>query len=309
MFSRRKVLERDVIDLNKAINNLLGMVESTLGEKIRLEVKTEENLWPVIADPGVVDQIIMNLVVNAKDAMPEGGKLTITTSNIVLDKPGLEKKFVKLSISDTGHGIKRDVLEKIFDPFFTTKEIGKGTGLGLSVVYGIVKQHGGFIDVNSQEGKGTTFDVYFPAAPRASVKGQERTKGASSARGRGQNILLVEDEEAVRKVIREVLLENGYLVTCCKTIQEAKDALKEKEDFHLLLSDVVLPDGSGVDLATELRNTNPELAILLMSGYVDNRVSEEEIKRRGFFYFRKPFKISQLLSAIADALNKSGENS
>ena len=309
MFSRRKVLERDVIDLNQTIKNLLGMVDSTLGEKIRLDVKTEENLWPVIADPGVVDQIIMNLVVNAKDAMPEGGKLTITTSNIVLDRPGLEKKFVKLSISDTGHGIKRDVLEKIFDPFFTTKEIGKGTGLGLSVVYGIVKQHGGFIDVNSQEGKGTTFDVYFPAAPRASVKGQERTKGASSARGRGQNILLVEDEEAVRKVIKEVLLENGYLVTCCKTIQEAKDALKEKEDFHLLLSDVVLPDGSGVDLARELKKNTPELAILLMSGYVDNRVSEEEIKQLGFSYFRKPFKISHLLSAIADALNISSNNS
>jgi len=305
MFSRRKVLERDVVDLNQALKNLLGMVESTLGENIHLRVKTEKHLWLVIADPGVVDQIIMNLVVNAKDAMPEGGTLTITTSNMVLDKPGLEKKFVKLSISDTGHGMKREVLEKIFDPFFTTKGIGKGTGLGLSVVYGIVKQHGGFIDVNSQEGKGTTFDVYFPAAPRAVLKGKKQDKSVSSVRGKGQNILLVEDEEAVRKVIKEVLLENGYLVTCCKTIQEARQALKERENFHLLLSDVVLPDGSGIDLANELKNTAPEVAILLMSGYVDKRVREEEIKRLGFFYFRKPFKISQLLSAIADALNRS----
>ncbi len=307
IFSRRKMLERDIIDLNQAVSNLLSMVESTLGENIRLEVKGEKGLWPILADPGVVDQIIMNLVVNAKDAMPEGGTLTISTSNVVLDKPGLEKKFVKLSISDTGLGMKKDVLEQIFDPFFTTKEIGKGTGLGLSVVYGIVKQHGGFIDVNSQETKGTTFDIYFPAAPKAAAKGKDRGEDVSSIQGQGQKILLVEDEEAVRKVIREVLLENGYIVTSCKTLQEARDALKEKGPFDLLLSDVVLPDGSGVDLASELRKTNPTVSILLMSGYVDKRVKEEEIKRLGFSYFRKPFKISRLLSAIADALDKSSK--
>ncbi len=305
MFSRRKVLDREVVDLNQSIDNLLSMVESTIGEDIALHINREKNLWPMVADPGVVDQIIMNLVVNAKDAMPDGGKLSIGTSNVIMNKSGIDKKFVRLSIRDTGEGMKKEVLNQIFDPFFTTKEIGKGTGLGLSVVYGIVRQLGGFIDVNSEERKGTAFDIYFPAAPEATFGEKKQDEPFESPKGTGQRILLVEDEEAVRKVIREVLLENGYFVRCCSTIQEARDILKDNKPFHLLLSDVVLPDGSGVDLADELKNSFPAMAVLLMSGYVDKRVREEEIKKRGYAYFRKPFKISMLLSVIANALEEN----
>ncbi len=308
LFSRRQLLEREVVDLNQAISNLLQMMESTLGENIRLKIEKAPDLWPIIADPGVVDQIIMNLVVNAKDAMPNGGTLFISTKNEILDGKDGHKEFVKLSVTDTGHGMSQEILDHIFDPFFTTKDIGKGTGLGLSVVYGIVKQHGGFIDVKSQKGKGTTFNVFFVAAPdKAKALSGEDQDPASGHKGKGERILLVEDEAAVRTVIQEALIENNYEVVSSKTIEEAWKAYLDKGPFHLLIADIVLPDGSGFELAEELERVDPDLAILLMSGYADKRVKEDEIRKKGYAFFQKPFKVSRLLKAISSLLSDKNQ--
>ena len=303
LFSRRQLLEREVVDLNQVLSDLLQMMESTLGETIKLKIEKSPDLWPIIADPGVVDQIIMNLVVNAKDAMPNGGTLFISTKNEILDDVEGHKEFVKLSVTDTGAGMGQDILNRIFDPFFTTKDIGKGTGLGLSVVYGIVKQHGGFIDVKSQKGKGTTFNVFFMASPKEAkiLHGSEKDS-SQIFRGKGERILLVEDEEAVRTVIQEGLTENNYDVISSKTVEEAWHAYMDKGPFQLIIADIVLPDGSGFELAEGLKRIDPDLAVLLMSGYADKRVKEDEIKNKGYVFFQKPFKISNFLKAISSLL-------
>ena len=309
MFSRRQALHRDVVDLNKSITNLMKMMESTIGENITLTIQKEPELWQIVADPGMIDQIIMNLIVNAKDAMPKGGRLSISTANVEVKRDGERKKFVRLTISDTGKGMSDEVRRRIFDPFFTTKEMGRGTGLGLSVVFGIVKQHGGFIDVKSKEGKGTSFEIYFPAYFGSYKDTSHDYSKKRHARGHGEKILLVEDEDSVGMVIKEALLENSYKVRLCRNISEAKDALAHKGPFDLLLSDVVLPDGSGVELAKEVREKFPQTAILLMSGYVDKRIEHEDIRRLGCTFFHKPFKISQLLEAVSEILTKNqGEN-
>ncbi len=309
MFSRRQTLHRDVVDLNTSIANLMKMMESTIGENISLTLQIEPELWQIVADPGMIDQIIMNLIVNAKDAMPKGGRLSIATTNVEVKREGESNKFVRLTISDTGKGMSDEVRRRIFDPFFTTKEMGRGTGLGLAVVFGIVKQHGGFIDVKSEEGKGTSFEIYFPAyfGSYKDTSGDHGDKKHSQ--GHGETILLVEDEDSVGMVIEEALLENSYKVYLCGNISEAKDTLLHKGPFDLLISDVVLPDGSGVELAKEVRKKFPQTAILLMSGYVDKRIEHEDISRLGCTFFHKPFKISQLLEAISEILMKNqGEN-
>ncbi len=309
-FSRRQVLQPKVLDLNIVISGTAKMLRRLIGEDIELETFLATQLAPVKVDPTQIEQIIINLVVNARDAMPQGGKLTLRTENVTLDedfcrwipelRPG---RFVCLSIEDTGVGMDKEIIQHIFEPFFTTKEPGVGTGLGLSVVYGIVKQHEGWIDVSSKPGQGSTFKVYLPAF---SVKLEDKTEERISLQefqGRGERILLVEDEKGVLEFTKRVLGENGYIVSSATNAKEALDIFeKEKGRFHLVLSDVVLPDKSGLELVDELLKKNPELRILLCSGYTGKKSQWSIIRERGFRFLQKPYALADLLRAIRNAI-------
>jgi len=312
-FSHRQVLQPKVLDLNIMISGTAKMLGRLIGEDIELETFLAAELAPVKVDPTQIEQIIINLAVNARDAMPQGGKLTLRTENVTLDedfcrwmpesRPG---KFVCLSIEDTGVGMDKEIIEHIFEPFFTTKEPGVGTGLGLSVVYGIVKQHEGWIDVYSKPGQGSTFKVYLPAF---SVKLEDKTEERISLQefqGRGERILLVEDEKGVLEFTKRVLGENGYTVSSATNAKEALDIFeKEKGRFYLVLSDVVLPDKSGLELVDELLKKNPELRILLCSGYTGKKSQWSIIRERGFRFLQKPYSLADLLRAIREAIEQS----
>lgn len=310
LFGRKQPMEFSSLDINRTIDNLLKMLNRLIGEDIAIKVDLEPNLWVVMADEGNIEQVIMNLAVNARDAMPEGGKLTIKTENVTIGEEDCkvipearEGKFVCLSVADTGVGMNKEIIGYIFEPFFTTKEAGKGTGLGLSVVYGIVKQHGGWITVFSEPGLGSTFNVYLPAF---SVKKEDETKETISLHklgGSGERILLVEDEERVREFLTEVLSENGYVVFEAATAQEALDIFeKEKRNFHLVFSDVVLPDKTGLQLVDKLFSLKPELKVLLGSGYTDSKSQWDLIYERGLRFIQKPYALFDLLRAIREVV-------
>ncbi|MBM4279106.1 MAG: PAS domain S-box protein [Deltaproteobacteria bacterium] len=308
-FSRKQILEVQVLDLNQVIQRLDKMLHRIIGEDIGLVTFFAEELGRVKADPGQMEQVIINLSVNARDAMPKGGKLTIETANVELDeayakrhiavKPGF---YVMLSISDTGVGMPPEVKERLFEPFFTTKEMGKGTGLGLSTVYGIVKQSGGNIWVYSEPGQGTTFKIYLPRVDepleeRKEEVIQEVTKG-------DETILVVEDEETVRKLAVRLLKKQGYQVL------EAPDGgqafiLCEKYEgsIHLILSDVVMPGMSGRELVERLQKIHPEAKILYMSGYTDNVIAHHGILEKGIEFISKPFTLESLARKVREVLD------
>ena len=286
------------------------MIHRVIGEDITIKIGLDPDLWTVLADEGNIEQVIMNLVINARDAMPGGGELTIRTKNLTLDneqaklvpdsRPG---QFVNLSIADTGCGISKDTLPRIFEPFFTTKEVGKGSGLGLSVVYGIIKQHEGWIHVSSEPGKGAQFAICLPASfmsPETKVKESASVK---KFRGRGEHVLLVEDEEGVRKLTATMLWENGYEV---RAAANARDALsifgQERGNFDLLLSDVVLPDQTALELADQLLLLRPRLRVLLISGYPDKQSQWSVIQERGFRFLHKPVSLVDLLRTIREVI-------
>lgn len=313
LFSRKQPMEFTPLNINSTVDDLLKMLDRLIGEDITINIDLEPDSWTVRADAGNIEQVIMNLAVNARDAMPEGGKLTIKTENVTLNeehskvipeaRPG---KFVCLSVEDTGVGMDKETIQHIFEPFFSTKEAGKGTGLGLSVVYGIVKQHEGWINVYSEPGRSSTFKVYLPAF---SIKVEEETKETISLRelqGSGKRILLVEDEEGVRGFATRVLRENGYVVFEAVDAREALDIFeKEKGNFHLVFSDVVLPDKSGLELVDQLLSRKPEFRILLSSGYVDQKSQWSAIRERGFQFIQKPYNLPDLLRAIREAVEQS----
>ncbi|HEY6903896.1 MAG TPA: PAS domain S-box protein, partial [Candidatus Acidoferrales bacterium] len=281
-FSRRQVLKPKVLDLNNIVLNMDKMVRRLMSETIEMRTRVDQNLCAVRADPGQIEQVILNLIVNARDAMPDGGKLWIETRNVELGsvvahdqaaiKPG---SYVMLSVTDTGVGIGADTLPHIFEPFYTTKESSRGTGLGLSTVYGIVKQSGGHIWVESELGKGTTFKVYLPRV-EDSVPLPARVEAAEPATRSGrETILLVEDEPAVRELARMVLSEHGYTVIEAQDSEEAvRLAGRRGSEIHLLLTDVVMPRMSGHDLAKHLTALYPNLRVLYMSGYTYNVIAE-----------------------------------
>jgi len=312
LFSREQPMEFKYLNLNTTIQGLLKMMQRIIGEDVQIKTELEPDLWKINADIGSMEQVVMNLSVNAKDAMPEGGKLRIKTDNIVVDenfcnhnreaRPG---KFVCLCIEDTGKGIEKENLSHIYEPFFTTKGKGKGTGLGLSVVLGVVQEHKGWIDVESDEGKGTTFRVYIPASERESKKTSMKNNKYESLKGQGENILLVEDEDNVRKFADFILQENGYRVFKAKNIMEAKKIFRNKKgNFQIVFSDVILPDGSGLKLAKELRNKKKKLAVILSSGYTDDKVPWGELQKQDFLFINKPYKIPELLELLRKAVNK-----
>ncbi|NPV71638.1 MAG: response regulator [Firmicutes bacterium] len=314
LFSRKQPQNKTMLDLNSSVREIYRMLSRLMGEDVRTNLDLSADLWPVNADPTNIDQVITNLVINARDAMPSGGIITISTGNVVIDEasPGesIEARtgrFVRLSVSDTGTGIPDDVIPRLFEPFFTTKETG--TGLGLSVTYGIVTAHDGWINVKSEVAKGSTFEVFLPAAPGAVSEGpaEPARPEPSAARGAGQRILLVEDEPGVIALAERVLAEHGYVVFPCRTIGEAFRVYdREGGKFDLVLSDVVLPDGRGPSLVAELRKSSPSLAVLLVSGYGNAAGRVDGAERGPVPFLQKPYGMRELLDKVAEVLMAAG---
>ncbi|MGA1867300.1 MAG: ATP-binding protein [bacterium] len=310
-FSRGQVLKPRILDLRKRLADLEKMFRRIIGEDIQMLTVFEPELDQVKADPGQIDQVILNLVVNARDAMPEGGKIIIKTKNVTMEEDCQKKiphahpgKFVCLAIEDTGIGMNKEMMSRIFEPFFTTKEQGKGTGLGLSMVFGIVKQHGGWINVRSEPGRGSTFEVYLPALSTDSDQVSEERIGLHELKGKGERILVVEDDKEVREFSLKILRKNGYVPFIAANAKEALEIFeKEKGEFQLVFSDVVLPHGTGVQLVDKLIKEKPDLSVLLTSGYIDQNSQWHIIRKRGLQFLQKPYDVSQLLHAIKDAIN------
>ncbi|MGE3747752.1 MAG: ATP-binding protein, partial [Sphingomonadaceae bacterium] len=315
-FSRQQTLRPQILQMPDVISEISNLLKRLLGETVKLEVKHGRNLGPVRADPGQLEQVIVNLAVNARDAMPGGGVLTLQTYAVSaaearrIDSDVLPAAdYTVLSVSDTGCGIPRDILGKIFEPFFTTKEIGKGTGLGLSTVYGIVKQTGGFIFADSQVGSGTTFTIYLPAhqnekegdAPvAASPKAKPQELWGSGT------ILLVEDEAMVRAVAERALTRQGYQVLTATNGEEALEVLgftgEDGPSVDLLISDVVMPMMDGPTLVGHARERFPDLPILFMSGYAEEQL-RNSISIDNVSFLPKPFSVQQLCAAARETLS------
>ena len=313
-FSRRQVMEMKVLDLNTLLRDLEKMLRRIIGEDIELAIQPAEDLGRVKADIGQIEQVIMNLAVNAKDAMPSGGKLTIETANVELDESYARSHvdvkqghYVMFSVSDTGVGMSPEVRERIFEPFFTTKEKGKGTGFGLSTTYGIVKQSEGHIWVYSVQGKGTTFKIYLPRVnePREAIT--EEILKEELPRG-DETILIVEDEEEVRKLARKILEKQGYRILETLNGDDALLACEtRKSPIHLMLTDIVMPGMSGSELARLLKPLYPEIRILYMSGYTDNAIVRHGALGKGVNYIQKPFTMEGLARKVREVLDKESD--
>jgi PAS domain S-box-containing protein len=310
-FSRKQILQPKILDLNDLVLNMDKMLRRLIGEDIELVTLLSKDLGRVKADPGQIEQVIFNLAVNARDAMPKGGKLTIETADAELDehyarsrigvKPG---RYVRISVSDNGIGMPSGVKDRIFEPFFTTKEKGKGTGLGLSTVYGIVKQSGGNVWVYSEPNQGTTFKIYLPMIEEAADFLSQTFIPTKPFLGT-ETILLVEDEEAVRKLASTILQSNGYKVLEAGNGEEALRIAQEQNGnpIHLILTDVVMPGMSGSQLAERLVSQWPEMKVLYMSGYTDNAIVHHGILDQGKPYIQKPFNPSALAEKVRDILD------
>ncbi len=311
VFSRRQMNQPRVLDINGVISGLQRMLTRLLGEDIELKTLLDPELGSVRADPGQIEQVIVNLAVNARDAMPDGGRLTIETANLQLDEGSARTHalpagpYVMMAVSDTGAGMTAEVRSHIFEPFFTTKERGKGTGLGLSTVYGIVKQHGGEIFVYTEPGQGSTFKVFLPRAVGAVTPEAAAEARAPIARGT-ETVLIVEDEEGVRKLVRSVLERRGYRVLEADSGEAALEiSSAHDEEIQLLVTDVVMPKMSGRDLAEALVLLRPDIKILFLSGYADRAVIEHGILDTGAAFMQKPFTPDALARKVREILDKN----
>jgi two-component system cell cycle sensor histidine kinase/response regulator CckA len=310
-FSRQQVSEPRVLDLSMVLRGVEKMLKRLVSEDIALSVISAPVLGRVHADPSQIDQIIMNLVVNARDAMPQGGSLTIETTDAELDESYAAEhhdvvagRYVMLAVTDTGSGMDRATMARIFDPFFTTKDLGKGTGLGLSTVYGIVQQHHGHIWVYSEPGLGTTFKVYLPRTDRA-VDPVVNPAGSGAVRTGTETILLVEDEAQVRVIMRSVLRRGGYNVLEAENGGEAF-LICEKfgAKIHLLLTDVIMPRMSGAQLAERLKELRPDLKVLFVSGYAEHAVVHHGVLDAGVAFLQKPVLPDSLLRKVREVLDR-----
>ncbi len=315
-FSRQQTLRPQVLSLNDVLTDLSILLGRLIGEKIALDVSNGSDLWRVKADLHQFEQVVINLAVNARDAMPDGGKLSIRTANLSerdvkrLNEPLMQEgEYVLCEIVDSGTGMPADVREKIFEPFFSTKEVGKGTGLGLSTVYGIIKQTGGFIFVDSELGHGTTFRIYLPrhfeddTADVVEAPKPDASKRSKDLTGTG-TVLLVEDEEAVRSFAARALAGRGYQVLEASTGAEALEVMDEHTGaVDLVVSDVVMPEMDGPTLLKELRKTNPDLKIIFISGYAEDAFKKNLDANEHFAFLPKPFSLKQLAEAVKDTLD------
>jgi len=310
-FSRRQVLAMQIVNLNDVIMDMHKLLRRLLGEDIELVTLPAQDLGLVRADPGQIEQVLVNLAVNARDAMPVGGTLTIETANARLDEeycrghaevqPG---EYVMIGVSDTGMGMRPEVMAHLFEPFFTTKEQGKGTGLGLATVHGIIKQHGGAIFVYSEPRKGTTFKIYLPRAETAEFQ-SERAQEPEPATGGNETILLVEDETSVRLVAMRALQRLGYRVLEASHGEEAMDlAMDYPGPIHLLVTDVVMPRMGGRELASRLQHLRPGLKVLFASGYTDNAIVHQGVLEDGTSFMQKPFTATALARKVREVLDK-----
>jgi two-component system, cell cycle sensor histidine kinase and response regulator CckA len=324
-FSRKQTLRPQVLDLGEALSDIQNLLKRLLGEKVKLEVLHGRDLWPIKADLSQFEQVIVNLAVNARDAMPEGGKLTVRTANVTSAEAGQlaykgmpAAEYVRIEVSDTGTGIPADIVDKIFEPFFSTKEVGKGTGLGLSTVYGIVKQTGGFVYVDSEADKGTSFRIFLPRhhperdvqpeAPLAHTPAKDATtqaKPRTDLTGQG-TILLVEDEEGLRSLNARGLRSRGYSVIEASNGIEALEALEERDGaVDLVVSDVVMPEMDGPTLLKTMRGRNPDLKIIFVSGYAEDAFEKSLPENQQFAFLPKPFTLSQLVAAVKETMAPS----
>ncbi|MGB8322290.1 MAG: ATP-binding protein, partial [Candidatus Acidiferrum sp.] len=311
-FSRRQVLQPKVLDLNSIVIGLDKLLRRLMDEDIEMLTVADAPVGAIKADPGQIEQVIMNLVVNARDAMPDGGRLIVETANVELDagyardhatvRPG---RYVMLAVSDTGTGMSAETVVHIFEPFYTTKESGRGTGLGLSTVYGIVKQSGGYIWVYSELRRGTTFKVYLPRVdeavetlPAAKATPQDRVKMGT------ETVLLVEDEPDLRELTRTVLAAKGYTVVEARNAEEAERLAESNgAKIHLLLTDVIMPGISGRELAKRILARQPSMRVLYMSGYTYNVIAQGGTLERGVSFLQKPFTPSGLVEKVRDVLD------
>jgi len=312
-FSRRQVLAPQVLDLNAVVANLDKMLLCLMGENHDLAMVQGKQLGRVLADPGQLEQVIMNLAVNARDAMPEGGRLTIETGNVALDRAFARRhlgvtpgRYVMLAVTDTGCGMDTETQAHIFEPFFTTKEPGKGTGLGLATLYGIVKQSGGYVLVDSKVGRGTTFTIYLPRVDQAgqAAKAESPAEALTRAAKGSETVLLVEDELALRSLVRGVLESSGYSVL---EAQHGRDAVslcdRHKGSIDLLLTDVVMPHMSGRQLAEHLVPLHVNMKVLYMSGYADDALGEHRVLDPSVAFIKKPFTPDALARKVRDVLD------
>jgi CheY-like chemotaxis protein len=286
------------------------MLRALVGEQVTVKRELQDDLPPVNADPGMMEQILVNLAVNARDAMPRGGTLTITTSFAQVDEGCLTRHpeakagdYVCLSVSDTGHGMDESTLSRIFEPFFTTKEKGKGTGLGLATVYGIVRQHCGWVEAESAVDQGTTFKVLIPACARGAAK--RGTERPANVPGGDETILIVEDEPALRELVQEILEKKGYrILSAASGVQALKVWAERRDAIELLFTDMVMPEGvSGRELADRLRQDRPELKVVYTSGYSLDVVNSEFAEREGTTFLQKPYDPEMLAQTVRDCLN------
>jgi CheY-like chemotaxis protein/two-component sensor histidine kinase len=316
-YSRKQVLVPKLLNLNSVVENMTNMLRRLIGDNIELLSQLDPDLGLVKADPGQLEQLIMNLVVNAKDAMPEGGRITVLTrvETLEADSDALRPidkelsvapgRYVVLEVQDTGIGMDEDTRGRIFEPFFTTKEVGRGTGLGLSMVYGFVKQSGGNITVASAEGKGTTFRIYLPLAPGGAAWTPESPDGSIAESG-SETILLVEDESTVRKFLHSVLTHVGYRVIEAEDGKRALEISGEYgETIHLLLTDVMMANMGGRELADKLSRKRPAMKILFMSGYAEEVLPPGWEGRDGVEFLQKPFSPGMLAQRVRSVLDSS----
>jgi PAS domain S-box-containing protein len=309
-FARKQIIVPKALDLNDTIPSMLKMLRRLIGEDIDLLWKPAKDLWPVKMDPAQIDQVLANLMVNARDAIAGVGKITISTGKVEFDEHYCENhvgsapgRYVLLAVSDDGCGMDKETLSKLFEPFFTTKEIGKGTGLGLATIYGIVKQNNGFIDVYSEPGHGTTFKIYLPRQEPQEAATEQPHKPAEVQTGT-ETVLLVEDEKSLLKFARMLLEELGYTVLAAGSPREAIQLAKEyTNEIHLLMTDVVMPKMSGRELCVQLEASRPSLKCLYMSGYTADVIAHQGVLDEGVYFLQKPFSRETLATKVREALS------
>ena len=310
-FARKQTVQPKIVNLNEVIANSYRMLRRLVGEDIQIDFIKEKNLWNVKIDPVQVDQILANLAVNARDAMPDTGTIVIETRNLYIDEhfcmlhPGFKPgNYVQVSFSDTGSGIDKETLQHVFEPFFTTKKSGQGTGLGLSTVYGIVKQNNGFVDIYSEKGHGTTLKIFFPQYVGSEKKEKEHKRIINDLKG-VETVLVVEDEDHILKLLKTVLERFGYKVLATKSPEEALNISSSfSDEIHLLITDVVMPVMNGKELAKKILSVRKDIKVIFMSGYTENIIAHKGIIAKGVEFIQKPFLPEELLAKVKNVLGE-----